>query len=257
MMGADIINSGDNIITDIVFDYVGKIYKMPKKVLSYFLSAFIIFLRYNEEQERFIMKKGLFITFEGADGCGKTTQIKLLKEFLESKGLEVVLTREPGGKGLGEKLREILLNYDGEVSDKCEAFLYLADRAQNVDVTVRPAVESGKIVLCDRHTDSSVAYQGYGRMQDVEKIKMLNNLATGGVKPDLTIVFDVDVETSMSRVGSEKDRLESAGVEFHNRVRFGYLELAKQELDRIKVVDSSRSIDEIFSDVEKIVTEFL
>ena len=133
------------------------------------------------------MKKGLFITFEGADGCGKTTQLNLLKEYLEQKGYDVVLTREPGAKGLGVKIREILLNYDGEVSNRCESFLFLADRAQNIDVIVNPAIEEGKIVLCDRHTDSSVAYQGYGRGLDIEQIKTLNNLATGGKTPDLTL----------------------------------------------------------------------
>ena len=197
--------------------------------------------------------KGLFITFEGADGCGKTTQMKMLAEFLSGKGHDVVLTREPGAKGLGEKLREILLNYNGMVSDKCESFLFLADRAQNVDTIVNPAVQEGKIVLCDRHVDSTVAYQGYGRGLDLNEINMLNNLATGGRKPDLTFVFDIDVETSMKRVGSEKDRMESAGIEFHNRVRQGYLELAKQEPNRIKVIDASLSIEEIHKKVVEVI----
>ena len=195
------------------------------------------------------MTQGLFITFEGPDGCGKTTQMKLLAKYLEKNGKEVVLTREPGGKGLGEKVREILLNYDGEVSDRCESFLFLADRAQNIDIIVNPAVKAGKIVLCDRHIDSTVAYQGYGRGLDIERINMLNNLATNGQKPDLTFVFDVDVETSMQRVGKEKDRMESAGIEFHNRVRQGYLELAKQEPKRIKVIDATKSIEEIHKEV--------
>lgn len=199
------------------------------------------------------MKKGLFITLEGADGCGKTTQLNLLKEYLTSKGYEIVLTREPGGKGLGEKLREILLNYDGEVSDRCEAFLYLADRAQNIDTIIKPAINSGKIVLCDRHTDSSVAYQGYGREQNIDNINMLNELAVNGVHPDLTIVFDIDTETSMARVGAEKDRLESAGIEFHKRVRNGYLEIAKKNSQRIKVVDASQTIEDVQRDVIKIV----
>ena len=199
------------------------------------------------------MEKGLFITFEGADGCGKTTQLNLLKEYLENNGYEVVLTREPGGKGLGEKVREILLNYDGEVSNRCESFLFLADRAQNIDIIVNPAIEQGKIVLCDRHTDSSVAYQGYGRGLDINQINTLNNLATGNKKPDLTLVFDVDIETSMQRVGNEKDRMESAGKEFFNRVRNGYLELAKQEPERIKVIDSTKSISEVQKDVLEII----
>ena len=198
------------------------------------------------------MKRGLFITFEGADGCGKTTQMKLLAAYLEKQGIPYLLTREPGGKGLGEKVREILLNYDGEVSDRCESFLFLADRAQNIDIIVTPAVEEGKIVLCDRHIDSTVAYQAYGRGLDINRINMLNDIATNGKKPDLTFVFDIDVETSMKRVGQEKDRMESAGREFHNRVRNGYLELAKQEPQRIKVIDATKSIDKIHKEVIKI-----
>lgn len=203
------------------------------------------------------MTKGLFITFEGADGCGKTTQLNLLKEYLESKGRNVIVTREPGGKGLGERLREILLNYDGEVSNRCESFLFLADRAQNIDTIVNPAINEGKIVLCDRHTDSSVAYQGYGRGLDIEQINMLNNLAAGGRKPDLTLVFDVDIETSMKRVGNDKDRMESAGKEFFNRVRNGYLEIAKHNPKRVKVIDSTKTIEEIQKDVIKIVENYL
>ena len=203
------------------------------------------------------MTQGLFITFEGPDGCGKTTQMNLLAKYLEQKGKNVVLTREPGGKGLGEKVREILLNYNGEVSDRCESFLFLADRAQNIDVIVNPAIKKGEIVLCDRHIDSTVAYQGYGRGLDINRINMLNNLATNGKKPDLTLVFDIDVETSMQRVGKEKDRMESAGIDFHNRVRNGYLELAKQEPQRIKVLDATKSIEEIHQNVINILAEII
>ena len=199
------------------------------------------------------MHKGLFITFEGADGCGKTTQMKLLAEYLTNSGRDVLLTREPGGKGLGEKVREILLNYDGDVSDRCESFLFLADRAQNIDIIVNPAVKEGKIVLCDRHTDSTVAYQGYGRGLDLEQIHNLNKIATSGLKPDLTIVLDVDVETSQARVGDEKDRMESAGIEFFERVRNGFLEIAKQEPQRVKVVDATQSIDEIHKQILELV----
>ena len=199
------------------------------------------------------MAKGMFITFEGGDGCGKTTQIKLLDEYLKGKGYKTLLTREPGSKGLGEKVREILLNYDGEVSSVCESFLFLADRAQNTDCIIKPALEEGTIVICDRHTDSSVAYQGYGRGLDVDRIKMLNNIATSGLKPDLTIVLDVDVETSQARVGSEKDRMESAGIEFFERVRQGYLEIAKQEPERVKIVDSTQSIEQIHKEILELV----
>lgn len=198
-------------------------------------------------------RQGLFITFEGADGCGKTTQIKLLDEYLRTKGYKTLLTREPGSKGLGEKLREILLNYDGEVAPQCESFLFLADRAQHVNCIIKPAVENGVIVLCDRHTDSTVAYQGYGRGLDLEEIHHLNSIATGGLKPDLTIVFDVDVETSSARVGKEKDRMESAGIEFFERVRNGFLEIAKSEPKRVKVIDSTQTIEEIHSQVVELV----
>lgn len=195
------------------------------------------------------MSKGLFITFEGADGCGKTTQLMLLAKYLKAQGREVVVTREPGARGLGEKIREILLNYDGEVSSRAEAFMFLADRAQHIDVIINPAIKSGKIVLCDRHTDSSVAYQGYGRRLDIDEIKRLNSIATNGKKPDMTLIFDIDVETSMARVGDMKDRMESAGIEFFNRVRNGYLEIAKQEPNRVKVLDASKSIEEIHKNV--------
>ena len=195
----------------------------------------------------------LFITFEGADGCGKTTQIELLNKYLQEKGFKTLVTREPGAKGLGEKLREILLNYDGEVSPNCESFLFLADRAQHVDCVIKPALKKGIIVLCDRHTDSTVAYQGYGRQLDIEQIKNLNKIAVNGLKPDLTIVFDIDIETSMQRVGKTKDRMESAGTEFFNRVRNGYLAIAKEEPNRVKVINSADSIENIQKQVVGLV----
>ena len=199
------------------------------------------------------MKDGLFITFEGADGCGKTTQITLLNEYFNKAGKKTLLTREPGAGILGAKIREILLNYDGEVSPNCESFLFLADRAQHVEGMIKPALEEGTIVLCDRYTDSTLAYQGYGRELDMERIKYLNNLATSGLKPDLTIVFDVDIETSLSRVGKSKDRMESAGVDFFNRVRRGYLEIAKQEPERVKIIDSSDTIENVHRKVIELV----
>ena len=198
-------------------------------------------------------KRGLFISFEGADGCGKTTQIELIDKYLHSKGFETILTREPGAKGLGTKLREILLHYDGEVSPNCESFLFLADRAQHIDCIIKPALKEGKIILCDRHTDSTIAYQGYGRGVNIEEIKHLNKIATSGLKPDLTIVFDIDIETSMSRVGKEKDRMESSGVDFFNKVRQGYLEIAKKEPERVKVINSSDTIENIHKKVVELI----
>lgn len=199
------------------------------------------------------MQRGLFITFEGADGCGKTTQIKLLDEYLRAREKSTLLTREPGAKGLGVKLREILLNYEGPVSPNCESFLFLADRAQHIDCIIKPALEEGKIVLCDRHTDSTVAYQGYGRGLDIKQINMLNNIAVNGIKPDLTIVFDIDIQTSLARVGNEKDRMESAGIDFFNRVRNGYLEIAEKEPERVKIINASDTIDNIHKKVVELV----
>ena len=203
------------------------------------------------------MKKGCFITFEGADGCGKTTQSKLVQEYLENSGYDVIWTREPGAKGLGQNIRELLLHYDGEVAPMCEAFLFLADRAQHIEHLIKPAVNAGKIVVCDRHTDSTIAYQGYGRGEDIKQLKYLNSLATGDIKPDLTFVFDVSTEVAQKRVGDEKDRMESAGKEFHKKVRYGYLEIAKQEPDRVKVIDANNGIDKVFEDTKRVLNNFL
>ena len=203
------------------------------------------------------MNRGLFITFEGCDGCGKTTQLELLAEYLHTLDKDVIVTREPGAKGLGIKLREILLNYDGEVSSNCESFLFLADRAQHIDTIVKPAIDEGKIVLCDRHIDSTVAYQGYGRGLDITQINYLNNIATSGLKPDLTLLFDVDTETSMMRVGKNKDRMESAGIAFQEKVRHGYLELAKKEPNRIKVFDSRKSIEQLHQEVLAVIASII
>lgn len=199
------------------------------------------------------MEKGLFITFEGTDGCGKTTQIERLKDYFEAQGRKVIMTREPGAKGLGTKLREILLNYDGEVSSNCESFLFLADRAQHIDTLIKPAIERGEIVLCDRHIDSTVAYQGYGRGLDLDRIHLLNDIATSGMKPDITFVFDIDVETAQERVGKTKDRMESAGLEFFKRVRQGFLEIAKSEPKRVKVLDATQTRDAISEQVVEYV----
>ncbi len=203
------------------------------------------------------MQKGLFITFEGADGSGKTTQLNKVKSFLEEKGFDVVITREPGALEIGRKIRNILLHQDGIVADRCEMFLFLADRAQHVETFIKPAIEEGKIVLCDRHTDSTIAYQGYGRGQDINLLKDLNKIAINGIKPDLTLLFDVSTEVAQERVGSEKDRMESAGIEFHKKVRNGYLELQKQEPERIRIVNANNSIAEVFEETKNIVSKLI
>lgn len=203
------------------------------------------------------MKKGLFITFEGIDGCGKTTQIELLKESLEKKGYTVLLTREPGAKGLGEKLRKILLNYDGEVSSNCESFLFLADRAQHIDTIIKPAIDKGVIVLCDRHTDSTVAYQGYGRQLDLEQIYQLNKIATNGIIPDITFILDIDIDTSLQRIGKGRDRMENAGREFFERVRKGYIEISEKEPQRVKLLQGNSPIKDIQNKISDYVQGLL
>lgn len=202
-------------------------------------------------------KKGYFITFEGADGCGKTTQIGIIGEYFKKKNIETIITREPGGSDLGVDLRKILLHYEKPVSNIAETFLYLADRAQHIEYKIKPALECGKIVLCDRHTDSTLAYQGYGRNQNLERIKTLNAIATNGIVPDLTIVFDIETETALKRLGDEKDRMEQEGIEFHKKLRQGYLEIAKNDPKRVKIVDANQSIEEVSNCAIKIIEEFL
>lgn len=203
------------------------------------------------------MNDGLFITFEGVDGSGKTTQLEMCAKKLADEGYDVITTLEPGGAALGKKLREILLHYEGDVSSRAELFLYLADRAQHIDEIVKPAVKKGKIVLCDRHTDSTLAYQGHARGLDVERIKKLNLIATDFLKPDLTLVYDIDIESAQKRVGKEKDRLEAEGLEFHEKVRRGYLQIAQEEPERVKVIDAKRGLNEVFEDSLKCLKELL
>ncbi len=200
-------------------------------------------------------KKGLFITFEGIDGCGKTTQLENVRKLLEENGIECVTTREPGALKLGSQIREILLHYDGVVADNCEMFLFLADRSQHVETFIKPMLEEGKVVLCDRHTDSTIAYQGYGRGGDVEKLTELNKIATNGLVPNLTFLFDVSVETGHERAGKDLDRLELAGKEFFERTRQGYLTLAKQHPERIKVINAEKSKESVYNDVKSLIMD--
>ncbi len=201
-------------------------------------------------------KKGLFITFEGADGCGKSTQMEKITQYLLSKDLELMVTKDPGGTDLGKKLREILLGYKGKIYENCELFLYLADRAQHIDEKIIPALKQGKIVLCDRYIDSTLAYQGYGRGLDKDKILELNNIVSHGLIPDLTLYFDVDTEIAMQRIGNDKDRLESEGIEFYKKVREGFLDLAKKQ-KRIKIIDSAQDIESVFTQVKAEIDKFL
>ncbi|MDP9801097.1 dTMP kinase [Arcanobacterium wilhelmae] len=187
---------------------------------------------------------GLFITFEGGDGSGKTTQIAAIKVALESRGLEVLTSREPGGTELGAKIRQLLL-FGGEVAPRAEALLYAADRAQNIATRVRPALERGAIVLEDRYIDSSVAYQGGARSLGAEEIRELSMWATDRLTPDLTLLFDVPTDVGAQRVGGEKDRLEAEGLAFHESVRRAYLEMAAGEPERFRVIDAAAPIEQV------------
>ena len=185
---------------------------------------------------------GLFITLEGGDGTGKSTQIGLLQEWFESRGREVVKTFEPGGSDFGREIREIVLHSRGEIVSRSEALLYAADRAHNVATNVRPALQRGAVVIQDRYIDSSVAYQGAGRILDPAEIRDLSMWATEGLVPDLTVVLDLDPVVSRERLLAENkkfDRLESQELDFHVRVRDAYLAMAKAEPNRFVVIDAT------------------
>jgi len=189
----------------------------------------------------------MFITFEGIEGSGKSTQAKLLVEYLRGKGLNVILTREPGGVELSERIRSILIETGLDISPRAELLLFLASRAQHTDGLIRPSLQKGHIVVCDRYIDASVAYQGYGRGLSIEMIKRLNDWATGGIRPNLTVLLDLSPEEGLERVRTSKkmDRIEGENLEFHRRVREGYLEIARSDPDRFLVLDATRSMEEI------------
>jgi dTMP kinase len=195
---------------------------------------------------------GLFITFEGGEGCGKSTQSKLLLKKLEQQNVPVVLTHEPGGTALGNELRKTLKRKrDSSISPQAELFLLAASRAQLVAEVIRPALEKGKVVICDRFTHSTMVYQGYGRGLDFTAIKMVNNMATRHLNPDLIILLDISPEQGLARKRSLKDRFELEDLSFHRRVREGYLKMAEAEPDRWLVIDASlpkRKIAEIIWD---------
>jgi dTMP kinase len=183
---------------------------------------------------------GLFITFEGGEGCGKSTQSRLLLKKLEQQNVPVVLTHEPGGTTLGNELRKTLKRKgDSSISPQAELFLLAASRAQLVTEVIRPALEEGKVVVCDRFTHSTMVYQGYGRGLDFTAIKMVNNMATRYLNPDLIIFLDISPEQGLARKQSLKDRFELEDLSFHRRVREGYLKMAAAEPDRWLVIDAS------------------
>lgn len=203
------------------------------------------------------MTRGIFITFEGGDGAGKTTQMKLLGEFLQANGHAVTVTREPGGTPLGGQIRELVLHSREHIAPRAEALLYAADRAHNVATVVRPALERGDIVLQDRYFDSSVAYQGSGRVLGAEEIKQISLWAADGLVPDLTVLLDLDQAAASERLQAQEkpfDRFESEKAEFHEKVRHAFLKIAAAEKERFLVVDASKPIDEIAAAITQRVS---
>lgn len=180
--------------------------------------------------------KGKFITFEGSEGCGKSTHSEMLFSYLKAKGVKVVYLREPGGVKLSEVIREILLNPESKICPAAETLLYMAARAQVVEEIIKPALNAGKTVVCDRFLDSTIAYQGYGLGIDIKLIKSIGNFATQGIKPDLTIFLDLPVKSGLKYRHNCKDRIEQRSLSYHEKVRCGYLTLTKYEPRRIKIV---------------------
>ena len=205
-----------------------------------------------------------FITFEGGDGTGKTTQLKALESHLQGKGCSCVGTREPGGTALGGMIRQVLLEVGKQpIASPTELFLYLADRAQHVQEVILPAIDRGKIVLCDRYTDSTLAYQGYGRGIDLDLLRQLNEFANRGVKPDLTLLLDCPVELGLSRTAqrqsnagsarSREDRFEREKVEFHEKVRAGFLAMARAEPERFRVIDAAGPVEQVSREIQNVI----
>lgn len=206
---------------------------------------------------------GVFITFEGIDGSGKSTQLRMLASHLRMRGLEVVTTREPGGTPLGDRLRAALLDIQEQVDPLAELLVFAADRAQHVRTLLRPALASGHVVLSDRYADATVAYQGAGRGFSPEIISQVVGLATEGLKPDLTLIFDLPVAAGLARSRRradherESDRLDAEDADFHTRVRKAYLQIAAAEPERVRVIDASGPVDETHARMMEVVGPFL
>jgi dTMP kinase len=199
----------------------------------------------------------MFITFEGPDGSGKTTQIRLLVDWLHEQGYEVIVTREPGGTDIGDQIRDVLHDPDNTAMDaRTEILLYSASRAQHVAQVVRPALAAGKVIISDRYADSTLAYQGYGRGLHLETLMTITLFATDGLLPDLTLYLDITPEEGLRRRqlgGDEWNRLDAEALEFHQRVRDGYLELIKQEPERWVVIDAARTAEEVQAEIRAVM----
>ncbi len=204
------------------------------------------------------MVKGKFITFEGSECCGKSTQSKLLYEYLQEKGHKVIFLREPGGTKISEDIRQILLdNKNKSLTSETELLLYMASRAQTVSEVITPALNDGQIVVCDRFLDSTIVYQGYGLGLDIKLIKSLGVFVTAGIKPDLTILLDLPLEDALNGIRREKDRIESRPLEYHRKVKSGYLELASQDPERVKIVKLADDKKETQSKIRLLVDNLL
>jgi len=199
----------------------------------------------------------LFITLEGPEGSGKTSQMAPLAEFLGQLGHSVLTLREPGGSDIGEQIRSVIMEMKNTaMNPRTEILLFLASRAQFVEEIVRPALSAGKLVLCDRYADSTLAYQGYGHQVDLDTLRSLLRFATGGLTPDLTLLLDVETQTGLARkrrAGGEWNRLDAYPSDFHQRVRQGYLELVRQEPERWAVIDASQPLERVQSDMRQAI----
>jgi len=206
------------------------------------------------------VKKGIFISFEGIEGTGKSTQARLLRDWLEGQGMEAVLTREPGGTEIGKGIRGVLLSEEhGAMDPVTELLLYAADRRQHIKEIVLPSLQQGLVVITDRFSDSTRAYQGSARGLDLKLLDVLDGAATGGLKPDLTLVMDMDVREGLLRNqnANKRDRLELEDVAFHERVRAGFLDIQKAEPERVRLVDATGTVEDVHAGVLEAVGEFL
>ncbi|MCK5707154.1 MAG: dTMP kinase [Candidatus Aureabacteria bacterium] len=210
----------------------------------------------------------MFITFEGCEGAGKSTQASKIYQHLLRNKIPAIMTYEPGGTEIGEKIRSLLLDEElkEKFCEKTELLLYFASRAQHIETAIIPALEKGKIVICDRFNDTTLAYQGFGRGIDINKILMMNEFATKGLKPDLTILIDIDVRKGIERskkrnraklLKKELNRMEMESLEFHQRVRDGYLSLSKNEKDRFRIFSGETPLSELFEDVKNEIMKFI
>lgn len=213
------------------------------------------------------MKKGFFITFEGGEGAGKSSLIESIKKYLDSKALEYIVTREPGSTELGEHLRELVLqekkgkkissSTSASMSNKAELCLFLASRAQHIKEVIIPALEEKKIVLCDRYNDSSIAYQGHARGLGISEVIEFSSFIIEGAIPDLTLYLDIDPKIGLSRVQTKLDRIESEKFEFHEKIREGFHVLAEKFPERIKIIDASKSFDDVFENAMNYILKFI